>query len=95
VRERMGLLGVAIDEQKEMVRIIVSEEQADRVFEAMYLAGELDKPGMGIMFMNKLDRIATYIPDEVLAQVEKPAAKTAKKKPAARKKPAAKTGAKK
>ncbi len=96
VRERMGLLGVAIDEQKEMVRIIVSEEQADRVFESMYLAGELDKPGMGIMFMNKLDRIATYIPDEVLAEAGKPAAKKpAAKKPAIKKKPAAKRGAKK
>ena len=104
VRERMGLMGVTIDEQKEMIRVIVSEEQADRVFEAMYLAGELDKPGMGIMFMNNLDRIATYIPDDVLADAEqaKPAAKKApaKRKPAAKKpaakKPAAKkTGAKK
>lgn len=82
VRERMGLMGVTIDEQKEMVRIIVSQEQSDRVFEAMYLAGELDKPGMGIMFMNKLDRIATYIPDEVLAEAEGPKRK-AKPKPRA------------
>jgi hypothetical protein len=41
----------------------------------MYLAGELDKPGMGIMFMNKLDRIATYIPDEVLAEAAAPKTK--------------------
>ena len=104
VRERMGLMGVTIDEQKEMIRVIVSEEQADRVFEAMYLAGELDKPGMGIMFMNNLDRIATYIPDDVLADAEqaKPAAKKAPakrnpaaKKPAAKKPAAKKTGAKK
>ena len=107
VRERMGLMGVTIDEQKEMIRVIVSEEQADRVFEAMYLAGELDKPGMGIMFMNNLDRIATYIPDDVLADAEqaktaKPAAKkapakrkSAAKKPAAKKPAAKKTGAKK
>ena len=93
IRERMGLMGVTIDEQKEMIRIIVSEEQADRVFEAMYLAGELDKPGMGIMFMNDLDRIATYIPDEVLADAKK-GAHASKKKPAA-KKPAAKKPAKK
>ena len=86
-------MGVTIDEQKEMIRIIVSEEQADRVFEAMYLAGELDKPGMGIMFMNDLDRIATYIPDEVLADAQK-GAHASKKKPAA-KKPAAKKPAKK
>ena len=86
VRERMGLMGVAIDEQKEMVRIIVSQEQSDRVFEAMYLAGELDKPGMGIMFMNKLDRIATYIPDEVLAEAAEPKAKAKPKAKAAPKK---------
>ncbi len=49
IRERMGLLGVSIDEQKEVIRIIGSEEQANLVFEAMYLAGKLDTPGMGIM----------------------------------------------
>ena len=85
IRERMGLMGVAIDEQKEMIRIIVSQEQADRVFEAMYLAGDLDKPGMGIMFMNDLDRIATYIPDEIIAAAKKPAKKKPAKKPAAKK----------
>lgn len=91
VRERMGLMGVTIDEQKEMIRVIVSEEQADRVFEAMYLAGELDKPGMGIMFMNNLDRIATYIPDDVLVDAEQAkAVKSALKKAPAKRKPAAK-----
>ena len=70
VRERMGLLGVAIDEEKEIIRIIVSDEQANRVFDAMYLAGKLDTPVKGIMFMNKLDRVATYIPEEVLKKIE-------------------------
>lgn len=65
IRERMGLLGVTIDEQKEVIRIIVSEEQANLVFEAMYLAGKLDTPGMGIMYMVKLDRVATYVPDAI------------------------------
>jgi hypothetical protein len=50
IRERMGLLGVTIDEQKEV----------------MYLAGKLDTPGMGIMYMVKLDRVATYVPDAIL-----------------------------
>ena len=58
-----------IDEQKEVIRIIVSEEQADRVFEAMYLAGGLDTPGKGIMFMTKLERVATYIPESVLKEI--------------------------
>ena len=66
IRERMGLLGVTVDEQKEVIRIIVSEDQADMVFEAMYLAGKLDTPGKGIMYVTKLEKVATYIPDSVL-----------------------------
>ena len=66
VRERLGLLGVTIDEQKEVIRIIVSKEQSELIFETMYLAGQLDKPGKGIMFMSNLDRVATFIPDEVM-----------------------------
>ena len=70
VRERLGLLGVTIDEQKEVIRIIVSEDQADLIFEAMFLAGKLDTPGKGIMYITKLDRVATYIPDAALAAIE-------------------------
>ncbi|MFL2688018.1 MAG: P-II family nitrogen regulator [Alphaproteobacteria bacterium] len=71
VRDRMGLIGVTIDENKEVVRIIVSAEQAELVFEAMYLAGELDTPGKGIMYISELDRIATYVPENVLESVNK------------------------
>ena len=31
IRDRMGLLGVTIDEQKEIIRIIVSKEQSNRI----------------------------------------------------------------
>ena len=71
VRERMGLIGVTIDEQKEIIRIIVSKEQSNRVFESMFLAGSLDTPGKGIMWMSKLDRVATFIPSDVLKRVGK------------------------
>ena len=70
IRERMGLLGVTIDEQKEVIRIIVSQDQADMVFEAMYLAGKLDTPGKGIMYITKLDKVATYIPESVLKKMD-------------------------
>ena len=66
IRNRMGLLGVTIDEQKEIISIIVSKEQSKRVFESMYLAGDLDTPGKGIMWMVKLDRVATHIPKDVI-----------------------------
>ncbi len=69
VRDRMGLLGVTIDEQKEVVRVIVSDEQAGRVFEAMYLAGELDQPGKGIMYIAALEHVATFIPPEIAQRI--------------------------
>lgn len=69
VRERLGLLGVAVNVEKEVVNIVVSSDQVDRIFERMYLAGELDTPGMGIMYMTHLEKAATYIPGEVLTKL--------------------------
>ena len=70
VRDRMGLMGVFIDEQKEVIRVIVSEEQASRVFEAMHLAAGLDTPGKGIIYISDLENVATYIPEDVLNSIE-------------------------
>lgn len=69
VRERLGLLGVAVNVEKEVVNIVVSTEQVERVFEKMYLAGNLDTPGMGIMYTTKLDKAATYVPEDIMAKL--------------------------
>ena len=69
MRERLGILGVAVEVEKEIIQIVVSSEQVDRVFEQMYLAGNLDTPGMGIAYITQLDKAAAYIPPEVLAKV--------------------------
>jgi len=69
IRDRMGLLGVTIDEQKEVLRLIVSDDQADRVFEAIYLAGKLDTPGKGIMYVSNLENVATHIQQRVVDSV--------------------------
>jgi nitrogen regulatory protein P-II 1 len=66
VRERLGILGVAVEVEKEVIDIVVSKEQVERVFERMYLAGNLDTPGMGIMYITSLEKAATYIPPGVL-----------------------------
>lgn len=70
VRERLGIFGVAVEAEKEIVQIIVSSEQVDRIFDAIYLAGELDTPGMGFMYVTPLEKAGTYIPQEVLSGVE-------------------------
>ena len=70
IRERLGILGVAVDVEKEVIHVVASTEQQERVFEQMYLAGELDTPGMGIMYVTPLEKAATYIPDEVLRKLD-------------------------
>jgi len=69
VREKMGLYGVAVEAEKEVVNIIVSDEQVARIFDAMYLAGELDTPGKGFIYVSSLDKAGTYIPKEVLEKL--------------------------
>lgn len=69
-RERLGLLEIAIDVEKEVINIVVSSDQVDRVFEKMYLAGQLDTPGMGFMYITPLEKAATYIPPEILKKLD-------------------------
>jgi nitrogen regulatory protein PII len=69
VREKLGILGVAVEAEKEIINIIVSTEQVNRVFDAMYLEGELDTPGMGFMYVTTLERAGTYIPKEVMEKI--------------------------
>lgn len=80
VRERLGILGVSVEMEKEVIDIVVSKEQVERVFERMYLAGNLDTPGMGIMYITPLDKAATYIPPNVLEKFSGKDAKASQEK---------------
>ncbi len=73
VRERLGILGVAVEAEKEVVNIVVANDQVDRVLEAMFLAGKLDTPGMGFMYVTPLEKAATFIPPEMLDRVKRKA----------------------
>ena len=72
IRERLGLLGLAIEVEKEVINILVANDQIDRVFEKMYVAGKLDTPGMGIMYVTPLEKAATYIPAEIVDKLARP-----------------------
>ena len=65
VRERLGVLGLAVSVEKEVVNIVVANDQVDRVLERVYLAGQLDTPGMGIAYVTPLEKMATYVPKEI------------------------------
>ena len=69
VRERLGLLGIAVDVEKEVITILVGDDQLDRIFERKYFAAELDLPGAGIIYVTKLDKAATFVPKEIIDRV--------------------------
>jgi nitrogen regulatory protein P-II 1 len=73
VRERLGILGIAVEVEKEVVNIVVATDQIDRVFEKIYLAGNLDTPGMGFMYVTPLEKAATYIPKEIAEKLTREA----------------------
>jgi nitrogen regulatory protein PII len=72
IRERLGILGLAIEVEKEIINILVANDQIDRIFEKMFIAGQLDTPGMGIMYVTPLEKAATYIPQEIVEKLAAP-----------------------
>ena len=73
VRERLGMLGVAVEVDKEVVNLVVGAEQLDTVFDNVYLVGQLDTPGMGFMYVTPLEKAATYIPVELVKKLKQSA----------------------
>ena len=71
VRERLGLLGVAVEVEKEIINIVVASEQADFIFEKMYMAGQLDTPGKGFIYITPIEKAATFIPESTIQHLQK------------------------
>ncbi len=70
LRERLGLLGIAVEAEKEVVSILVSSEQQDTVCNAIYRGGKLDTPGNGYLYITALEKVATYIPQDMMSKLE-------------------------
>jgi nitrogen regulatory protein PII len=64
-RERLGVWGVAVETEKDVINFMVSSDQQDLIFDAIYLAADLNAPGRGIMFISPVDRAATYVPEAI------------------------------
>ena len=63
-----GAVGVAVDAERDVVSVMVSSDEVDRVFERIFLAGKMDTPGMGFMYATPLMQAATYVPPSILAK---------------------------
>lgn len=70
VRERLGLLGIAVEAEKEVISLLVSSEQRDLVYDTLYRAAGMDIPGRGYMLMMPLEKVSTYIPRSMLEGLE-------------------------
>jgi nitrogen regulatory protein PII len=66
IRERLGLWGIAVETEKDVVNVLVSSEQRDVVYDTLFRAGELNIPGVGFMYITPLEKLATYLPENIL-----------------------------
>jgi nitrogen regulatory protein P-II 1 len=73
-RERLGLLGIAVEAEKDVVSILVATGYQDVVFEAVYHAAELGTPGAGLVYITPVEKMATYVPRDMLERPNGPAA---------------------
>lgn len=65
LRERLGLLGIAVEAEKDVVSMIAATEQRDLLMQSLYRQLGLDRPGAGVIYALPLDRMATYLPEEL------------------------------
>ena len=65
IRERLGALGVAVETEKEVIMMLVSSDQQDLIFDAIYQTAGLDAPGRGIIFITPVEKGAAYVPESV------------------------------
>lgn len=67
-QKHLGILGLTVDTEKEVIYIVAPNEQADHLFERVFVTAKMDTPGMGILWLTRLEKMATYIPHEVAAR---------------------------
>ena len=65
IRERVGILGVAIDADKDVVSMLVGSDQAELVSSTIFGAVDLGRPGGGFLYLTPLASAATYVPAEI------------------------------
>ncbi len=60
IRERLGLLGVAISAEKEIMQIVTSKKLTSKIFDAIVKAAGLDHPGMGFAFVQEVSHAVGF-----------------------------------
>ena len=71
MRERLGLLGLAVQPEKEVISIVVEDALLERVLHAMVRAGNLDQPGVGFVYVTAVERtVGLYHAEDRVDHIE-------------------------
>lgn len=70
-RERLGIWGVAVEAGRDIISILVSSEQRDLVYDTLYRAAGLGVTGKGYIYITPVEKLSTYIPESMRAQLDK------------------------
>src|SRR3954462_1732767 len=69
-RELLGLLGIAVEAEREVVNIVVPTDYQELVTNAMFHTGGLDKPGGSLSLPPRVEKVATFIPEASMARLQ-------------------------
>lgn len=61
VKERLGMAGLLIKPEKEVILIVTRHGEAELVFEAIVTAADLPSRGKGFAFLHQLDRAVGFL----------------------------------
>jgi nitrogen regulatory protein PII len=70
VRERMGLLGIAVEAERDVVDMLVGSDQAEMVAHTIFSAIDLGRPAGGFLYLTPLEAAAIYLPQEIRDRLE-------------------------
>ena len=62
LRERLGLLGLAIVPEKEIIMIVSEKKETPLIFDAIVEAAKLNVPGMGIAYVIPIHAVVGLVP---------------------------------
>lgn len=69
LRERLGILGVAVEADKEIVMMMAANERRDLLVESIFKAAELNSPAAGFIYATPVDKAATYVPESIIEEL--------------------------
>ncbi len=62
LRERLGLLGLAIVPEKEIIMIVCDKIETPKIFDAIVETAKLNVPGMGIAYVIPIHAVVGLVP---------------------------------